>query len=128
MAKYRKDIILIVLFLIMIMLCFAVYLVRNGSNRSDDPGYAYIYINGDLYQRLDLSEDTSLRVEAGGGYNIISVSSGFVSVEESDCKSHTCVKTGAICRNGSFIACIPHGLFIRIQKETSGGDVDAIAY
>ena len=128
MAKYRKDIILIVFFLLIIVLCFSVYFLRNRAYGSDDPGHVYIYLDGNLYQCLDLSEDTTLRVDCDEGYNIIRVDSGYVSVTESDCKSHTCVKTGAISADGSFIACIPHGLFIRIQKDNPGGDVDAIAY
>lgn len=128
MAKYRKDIILIVFFLLIIVLCFAVNLLRNSSYGPDDSGHVYIYLNGELYQVFDLSEDTSLRVDCDEGYNIIRVDSGSVSITESDCKSHTCVKTGAISENGAFIACIPHRLFIRIQKDIPGGDVDAIAY
>ena len=128
MAKYRKDIILIGFFLFIIVICFALYFLQNRSYDPDDPGQAYIYLDGELQRVLDLSEDTSFKLECDDGYNIICVESGFIYVKESDCKSHTCVKTGSISDNGAFIACIPHGLFIRIIKYIPGGDVDAIAY
>ena len=81
--------------------------------------YEYDFEKGEV-SRADCvqtqSEEGSLitlRVEAGGGYNIIEVNkNGWVRVTDADCSSKDCVYTPKITDSGGIIYCHPHALRI----------------
>ena len=128
MKKYGKDIILLTFFLCVALICLSCHFFKNGFHSEEDSRTANIYLNGELIRCVDLNEDISFRIDSPGGYNVITVKDNAIAVTDSDCTGRTCVNTGYIHNNTSFIACIPHGLFIRIDSDQAGGDLDAIAY
>ena len=54
----------------------------------------------------------------GTAYNVLEIAGGQAAVREANCGDHTCVRTGAISREGEVIVCLPHHLTVRVE----GGD------
>lgn len=89
-------------------------LVRPGGAG----GWAVVTVDGQEAARYPL--DTEQTVTIGeDAYNIVRIAGGAVSVIEANCGDHTCVRTGAVSREGETIVCLPHRLVIRIE---GGGD------
>ncbi|MGN0248318.1 MAG: NusG domain II-containing protein [Lachnospiraceae bacterium] len=123
MKKVNRHLISFLLFIFICMI-FVVYLFFF---KSDDGAFCEVSVQGEIVDRLPLFEDSIKRIDTPGGYNIITVKEGGVSVTEADCGNQICVQTGQIHKNGQIITCLPHGLIIKI---VSGQDkeVDTIAY
>lgn len=64
-----------------------------------------------------------------GGYNIISIENGSVSVTSSDCADHICINQGKIKDNSSNpIVCLPHKLIIKlISAQDNAHETDIIS-
>ena len=92
---------------------------------SGEGGNAAIYVNGELYKRLPLDEDTELTVKSKYGENTIVVQDGRVSVKNSDCDNHLCEKETAF-QAGRSIVCLPNRLSIVIEKGTKGKQPDVV--
>lgn len=90
------------------------------------------------------ASDEEIRVAradaAGGGYNILAVGPDGAKIVSSDCRGGDCLRTPQIARAGGVIACVPHGLIVRIrgagaaagEKDAQGGQkggaIDGLAY
>lgn len=105
----------IIVFAAVIVLCCGVFAVltlgRGGT-------VAVISVDGVEYERIDLSrvrESYDIEIETQWGKNTIHVEPGAISVTESDCPDHVCVRRGAISGNGVPIICMPHRLIIEIE-------------
>ena len=77
--------------------------------------WAVVTIDGEETARYSLGEDRTVRLGSGDGYNILQISGGAAAVAEADCGDHTCVRTGAVSREGERIVCLPHKLIIHIE-------------
>lgn len=100
------------------MLALSGMLYQKLKILSAEPAeYAVIQVNGEVYEKLDLSQDTELMYEdEWGNYNLIKVENGYVTVTEANCSDLTCMYMGAICsETGGVIACLPHRLIIYIE-------------
>lgn len=111
----KKTKIWIIVFAAVIVLCcgaFAVLSLGGGGT------VAVISIDGEEYDRIDLSkvrESYDIEIETQWGRNTIHVEPGAISVTESDCPDHVCVRRGAITGDGVPIICMPHRLIIEIE-------------
>lgn len=94
-----------------------------GSEK-DNP-CAQIYVGGELYKTLPLSEDAEVTVETELGRNVVTVKDGAVSVTEADCPDKVCVRTGALSGGDVPIICLPHRLEIRIADGSADTDAKA---
>lgn len=89
--------------------------------------FCEVSVQGQVVARLPLFENTTKRIDTPGGYNIITVQDGNVSVTEADCGNQICVQTGQIHNNGQIITCLPHGLIVKVIS-VQDKEVDTIAY
>lgn len=76
--------------------------------------WAVVTSDGQEVARYALSEDRTVTL-GGEKYNVLQISDGAASILEANCGDHTCVRTGAISREGEMIVCLPHRLMIRIE-------------
>ena len=53
------------------------------------------------------------------------VADGSISVTESDCGDHTCMRTGSISRSGEVIVCVPNKAAVTIENEEQS-DLDVV--
>ena len=103
----KKDVTLCVV-LVVIALCFV--LMRHMSARAET---AYVYVDGSLYGKYDLSSDNSIRITNDNGIvNDIEISDGSIFMKDATCPGKQCVRTGHISRNNETITCAPAGILI----------------
>lgn len=60
------------------------------------------------------------------GNTTIELKDGRARVVSSPCANKTCVSCGAIYSNGQWIACLPNGIFIRVEAAGKEGRRDGL--
>lgn len=96
-------------------------LLRNAGHEGT---IADIYIDGELYEKIDLNAVVTpydKKIKTENGYNIIHVEHGGISVIDSDCRDRICVHQGVISDDAVPIVCMPHRLVIEIEGDTVDG-------
>ncbi len=115
MKRYRYDLLLAA---VVLLLASAVwFFTRPGSGGA----WAVVTVDGQEVGRYALDEDRTVTI-GEEDYNVLEISGGQASVVEANCGDHTCVRTGAISREGETIVCLPHHLVVRIEGGTDGLD------
>ena len=84
-----------------------------------------ITVDGESKAFLPLGEDDSIRIDTDGGYNVITVKDGEVTVSEADCRDQICVEHKKIRKTGETIVCLPHKLVVTVTGDEPG-DFDAV--
>ncbi|MFP4562005.1 MAG: NusG domain II-containing protein [Spirochaetia bacterium] len=74
-----------------------------------------------------LDEEGTYGFQGPLGETIVAVENGGVRVVSSPCPEKICISMGTIHRPGSWIACLPNGLFLRIEGENTE-ELDAGTY
>lgn len=115
------DIVAILITLIVIAL-FA-YFVYSGTGEEKR-----VYVQGiEGVWVFPLDKNASLSVNGPLGGTEVVIENGSVRVSSSPCHQQICVSSGAISRPGSWIACLPNRVFVRIEAKKDDS-VDASAY
>lgn len=66
-------------------------------------------------------------IEGAVGRSVILIKDGQACFEDSPCPNKTCVHSGFISENGSWAACLPNDVFIRVESD-GDPEVDAVAF
>lgn len=78
---------------------------------------------------LPLDRDTSFRINGNIGQLEIQIDSRRARISESPCPGQDCVRKGWLTSAGDLAICVPSGVFICVESESSEGDSpDAITY
>ena len=83
-----------------------------------------IFVDGELYEEVSLSEDTEIFVESQYGRNTVTVKNGEAFVTGADCPDKLCER-GKIEKNGESIVCLPNRLSVTVEGENEK-EVDVI--
>ena len=71
--------------------------------------------NGEIVDTFPLGKDQTHRYEAAnGGYNIVTVREGKVSVSEASCPDQICVRHGPTDQTADPIVCLPNRLVVQV--------------
>ena len=92
-------------------------------NRPAKSTWVSIIQDGKEIYRIDLANepDREIRIDyPDGGYNIVTISGGSISITDADCPDHTCIKTGALRAESVPIVCLPHKLIVRFTDSGAG--------
>lgn len=77
-----------------------------------------IYVNGELVESVELSENTYQIIEIDEFVqNTIEIDGTSVRVIDSTCYDHICENTGSISKSGEVIVCMPNKLLLKIVGE-----------
>lgn len=124
MTDKRKVICIIAVLCVVFFSLLGIILVKNSGGGNT----ACIYSDGKLIKTVDLNsaEEQSFTVNsADGGYNIITVKDGSISVTDADCPDRICVMTAPISDGIQPIVCMPHKLVIRIETKRGEYSLDS---
>jgi hypothetical protein len=91
-------------------------------------GEPKVIIEGEKQQWV-YSLDDAVRIDVKGplGTTIVEIGGGFVHIDYSPCSNQICVASGGIRLPGSWIACLPNRVFVRIEGSNVGtGEIDAV--
>lgn len=86
---------------------------------------AAIYINGELYKKVSLSENTQLVVESEFGKNTVVIENGQAFVIDADCENKHC-ENGRISEAASSLVCLPNRLTVVIEDGKNNSETDVI--
>ncbi len=114
----KRDTIIIVF--IIIAVCAALFL----SKQSSLGGTAVITCGSEAVAEISLDKDGDYVFPEFEGM-VFEVSDGKISVKESNCGDHTCIRTGAISRSGEVIVCVPNRAAITIEGNKES-DLDVV--
>ena len=101
----KKCTSLLVVLMIFAIFCTIKFNAKNGK-------YAIIYINGEIYKQLDLSENTEIYVN---NTNTVRTENGFVYMKSATCPDKLCVNQGKINTTDKAIVCLPNKVTIKIK-------------
>lgn len=84
-----------------------------------------VITNGSTAWTYSLS--ASGRVEVPGliGTTVVEFHGGKVHIESSPCPTQSCVQMGAIDAEGQWLACLPNGVFVRIEGRSGREEPEA---
>lgn len=72
-----------------------------------------------------LSQDREIEVQGVLGVTRIHVGAGRAHIEGSPCANKTCIAAPPIRKTGDWSACLPNGVFIRIEGSEDDDGIDA---
>lgn len=117
--KYKKDIILVS---IILLLALTIFLVINLFKK---PGN-YVIVVYDQKEVLKYSLDENIEVELSfvkDTYNILVIEDGKAYIKAASCPDKLCVKYAKISKTGESITCLPNKTVIKIVGEDNEVDV-----
>lgn len=117
------DILLILLFLATI-----IYFSLNFFAKNKSPVKQVVIESGKNIWYYQLDKNKELKIEGNLGKSTIKIEDGFVFFENSPCPNKLCVQSSAITKNGEWIACLPNGVFVRIEGKDESSELDGTSY
>lgn len=119
LRAHRADVLLV---LVLLVLSFAV--MGLALCLRTPGGVAVIRVGDAEYGRYPLSEDREIRVTLPeGGYNVIVIRDGRVSVSDADCPDRLCVRTPAARFRHQTVICLPHRVTVTVEGGEEGADM-----
>jgi hypothetical protein len=113
--------------LIIIVLAWFAFSSLGKDHTDDHAAYAAIYVNGELYDHIALTEEEyEFEIKSERGYNLLKVSQYGIEMIESNCPDHICIGFGHIHSSGDNIVCLPNRIFVEIEGSPDSEGVDAI--
>ena len=117
------DILLILLFVVIIIYFSLNFFVKNKS-----PVKQVVIESSKNIWYYQLDKNKELKIEGNLGKSTIKIEDGFVFFENSPCPNKLCVQSSAITKNGEWIACLPNGVFVRIEGKDESSELDGTSY
>lgn len=115
----KKTTIWIVFFAVLCIAALGLFLLFRNTHTMGT--IASVYVDGELYETIDLNAVAipyEIKIETeDGGYNIISVKHGQISVSEASCPDQICVHQGWIHDSLIPITCLPNRVVIKIEES-----------
>ena len=104
-------------------------LVHFSNSAQDSDGLMLVIHTAGNTEYLPLDRDTSFRINGNIGQLEIQIDSSRARISESPCPGQDCVRKGWLTSAGDLAICVPSGVFICVESESSEGDSpDAITY
>lgn len=95
------------------LLSLVAMLILSMSQKQGDR--VELYQNGVLLETLPLSKDAERTiVAANGGYNVVHIHDGQVSITEASCPDQVCVRHGPTKQTADPIVCLPNRLEVKV--------------
>lgn len=117
------DILLILLFVVII-----IYFSLNFFAKNKSPVKQVVIESGKNIWYYQLDNTKELKIKGNLGESTIKIEDGFVFFENSPCPNKLCVQSSAITKNGEWIACLPNGVFVRIEGKDESSELDGTSY
>jgi hypothetical protein len=118
-----KPLDLVALFITLVTIAIFAYFVYGNTGEEQ-----MVYVKAvEGVWVFSLDDNTSITVKGPIGETKVVIDNGGARVVYSDCRQQICVSSGTISRPGSWIACLPNRVFVRIEAEKDD-TIDASAY
>lgn len=122
--KKKYDVVLVICILIIAGGIWGIFKLLP----TDAKAVVVVKQNNKEIGRYSLGKEQRISIpDAEGGYNIMIISRGEVSITDADCPDQLCVKQRAISHKRESIICLPHDLIIQIDNGKES-NLDAVTY
>jgi len=112
--------------LLLVSILLVVFLTLQSMG--DRGGAPIVRIEGEEESWVyPLDADIQVEVEGPLGHTHIHIHDGAVWVSDSPCTQKVCIAAGQISAPGTFIACLPNMVLVRIEGRQEG-EVDGLAF
>lgn len=108
-----------------LVVALAVVLMLFWVLMSHRGGVAAIYVDGELYKSVPLSENAHIVVESEFGTNTVVIKNSVVTITDSDCENKLC-EAEHISETAHSIVCLPNRLSVIIEDSKSNDETDVI--
>lgn len=118
----KNDVILVIALLAFALAAFGG--VSLYSRLSTNKPEAVVYLDGVEQGRYPLSEDTTVEIRQGVGWNILQIQDGKADITEASCPDKVCVNHRPVHGQGESLVCLPNKMVVEIENGEETG-VDA---
>ena len=115
----NKKFAIIFALIILICVCVAVFLCAIHS----DSNIVVVSVDGEIYEKIDLSQDREILVKTELGTNKIQVLEGKIAIIDADCPDKLCIRHGELHNEFDAIVCLPNRVVIEYKNEKN---IDAV--
>lgn len=114
MAKYKKDLLLIVFILAVAAAGFFI----NALIQKKPAAQLEISVDGTVIQTLDLNTDADIVIDGWDrGTNHLIIRDGAAWIEEASCPDKVCIHQGKVSQNRQMIVCLPNRMVATVRAE-----------
>lgn len=110
MKKYKKDIIVV---FILLIIALGFYLIFHFTNNKTAK-VVEIYREDTLIESYSLDDSGQHKLKFDNSINNITIENGSVFMKDANCPDKLCVKQGNITDSGESIICLPHKIVVKI--------------
>lgn len=120
MILKRNDVVLLILYLIL-TIAMTGYVIKDKMDAK--AGAVVVVSEGKEVKRINWpAKDQTFEVKNDLGFITVKIENNTVSVIDADCHDLVCVHTKSIDQGGEMIVCLPHKIYVEIQKEKTNPD------
>lgn len=120
MILKKNDLVLLILYLFL-TIAMTGYVIKDKMDAK--AGAVVVVSEGKEVKRITWpAKNQSFEVKNDLGYITVKIEDNKVSVVDADCHDKVCVNTKSIDQGGEMIVCLPHKIYVEIQKETTNPD------
>lgn len=77
-----------------------------------------VTVDGKLFGEYSLSEDRTVEIKQGDGYNILVIEDGYARVENASCPDGICSSHKPVKHDGESIICLPNKVVIEVHSSS----------
>lgn len=115
------DVLVYIFIMLLTVGSFAgLYLMGSGTVST----FVTVELDGTVIGTYDMPQgdkSEQVRIDVGDGqYNLLTITSQGIFIEEANCPDQICVRWGKISKPGQTIVCLPHRLVISITGNQEG--------
>ena len=111
--KEKNDLIFIAVLLFLAGIA-ALYLILFRS----EGDLVTVTVDGKLFGEYSLSEDRTVEIKQGDGYNILVIEDGYARVEDASCPDGICSAHKPVKHDGESIICLPNKVVIEVHSSS----------
>lgn len=116
MHKYKKDLILILLILVIASIGFFI----NHTIHKQPAAIVEISVDGKVTESYPLNQDLDIILQGyGTGTNHLIIQDNHAWITEATCPDKVCIHQGKIQENGQMLVCLPNRLIVQIKTSKS---------
>ncbi len=110
--KYRNDIFLVAIILLITLIVLVVFKLNQTEGE-----IVKVSIDGKTTHCYNLSDNIKTDIINGDNKNVLVIKDGQTFVESATCPDKICVAHRKISKTGETIVCLPHKLVIEITEK-----------
>lgn len=121
----KSDIVII----LSVLAAAFLFLLWTSLGKENSDAVAEIYVDGELYQSIDLSqvEEPYLLELDAQLHVVLEVSPDGIRFVESECPDKICIHTGELTSPPDYAACLPARVAVKIVSTSDQTELDGIA-